>query len=77
MKVKIYTTQSCPYCSMAKQFLKKNNIKYEEIDVSEDQEAAAEMIEKSGQAGVPVIDIDGRIIVGFDLKVIRETLKLK
>lgn len=76
-KVKIYSTSSCPYCSMAKQFLKNNKIKFEEVDVSENQEAAMEMIEKSGQTGVPVIEIDGKIIVGFDLPVVKKALKIE
>ena len=77
MKIKIYTTESCPYCGMAKDFFKKNNLKYQEIDVSDDTKAAAEMIEKSGQSGVPVIDIDGKIIVGFDVPEIKKALKMK
>ncbi|MEM7821591.1 MAG: glutaredoxin family protein [Candidatus Aenigmatarchaeota archaeon] len=77
MKVKIYTTKTCPYCYMAKQFFKQNNIEFEEVDVSENRESAIEMIEKSGQMGVPVIEIDNKIIVGFNLKEIKETLKLK
>lgn len=77
MKVKVYSTSSCPYCHMAKEFLKKNNIDFEDIDVSKDQKAAQEMIEKSGQMGVPVIDIDGKIIVGFNVAAIKEALKLK
>ena len=77
MVVKIYTTGNCPYCEMTKQFLKQNNIEYEGIDVSKDKEAAQEMIDKSGQMGVPVIDIDGKIIVGFNVPAIKEALGLK
>lgn len=77
MKVKVYSTPTCPYCHMTKQFLKQNKIEFEDIDVSRNREAATEMIEKSGQMGVPVIDIDGKIIVGFDVKAIKEALKLK
>lgn len=76
-KVKIYTTPTCPYCEMAKTFFRENNIEYEEIDVSSDREAAIEMIEKSGQMGVPVIEIDDKIIVGFDVSAIKKTLKLE
>lgn len=76
MKVKIYTTDRCPFCLLAKNFFKENNIEYEEIDVSNNREAAREMIEKSGQTGVPVIKIDGKIIIGFNLKLIKEALKL-
>lgn len=77
MVVKIYSTPTCPYCEMAKTFFKKNNIEFEEIDVSKDQKAAQEMIEKSGQMGVPVIDIDGKIIVGFNPQEIKKALGLK
>jgi len=62
---------------MAKQFLKENNIEFKDIDVSVDHKAAEEMIEKSGQMGVPVIDVYGKIIIGFDKKKIKEALKLK
>ncbi|MDO8655809.1 MAG: glutaredoxin domain-containing protein [Nanoarchaeota archaeon] len=66
MKVIIYTTQTCPWCTKTKDFLKKNKIKYTAIDVSSNQKAAQEMMKKSGQMGVPVLDINGKIIVGFD-----------
>ncbi|MBA2124053.1 NrdH-redoxin [bacterium Unc6] len=74
--VKIYTTSTCPYCIRAKQFLKDNNITYEDVDVSVNQQAGEEMIQKSGQIGVPVLDIDGKIIVGFDKERIKEALGL-
>lgn len=61
---------------MAKEFLKQNKIKFEDIDVSKDQAKAQEMIEKSGQIGVPVIDIYGTIITGFDKEAIKKALKL-
>jgi glutaredoxin 3 len=66
MTVKVYSTPTCPYCIMAKKFLDENNIQYENLDVSSDRQAADEMIKKSGQRGVPVLDIDGQVIVGFD-----------
>ncbi|MBI2578847.1 MAG: thioredoxin family protein [Candidatus Aenigmarchaeota archaeon] len=75
MTVKIYTTTYCPYCKMAKDFFKKNNVKYEEINVENDEKAAEEMTKKSGQMGVPVIDIDGKIIVGFDRPALEKALK--
>lgn len=75
-KVKIYSTPTCPFCMMAKKFLKENNIDFEDIDVSTDQAKAKEMVQKSGQMAVPVIDIDGEIIVGFDKEKIRKTLGL-
>jgi glutaredoxin-like YruB-family protein len=74
--IRIYTTPGCFWCSKLKQFLKENAIEYEEIDVSRDRKAAEEMLRKSGQAGVPVIEIDGRIIVGFDEEKIRKALGL-
>ena len=74
--IKVYSTQTCPYCHMAKDFLKENKIKFEDIDVSENEEKANEMIEKSGQMGVPVIDIDGEIIIGFDKEKIKKLLKI-
>jgi glutaredoxin-like YruB-family protein len=77
MVVKIYTTTLCPYCKMAKEFLKENNIEFEEINVGNDPKAAQEMVEKSGQTGVPVIDINGEVIVGFNRKKIKEVLKIK
>lgn len=77
MNVIIYTTDTCPYCEMAKQFFKSKNIKYKEINVSNDPEAAKEMIEKSGQMGVPVIEIDGKIILGFNKSAIEKALKIK
>lgn len=66
MDVKIYSTPTCPYCSMAKKYLETKNISYQEFDVSQDRNAANEMVQKSGQRGVPVLDIDGSIVVGFD-----------
>jgi len=76
-KVKVYSTENCPFCVDAKDFLKKNKIKFEDINVNENKKAAVEMIQKSGQTGVPVIDVDGEIIVGFDLPKIKKALNLK
>ncbi len=76
MKVKVYSTPFCPYCTMAKEFLKKHGIKFEEINVQEDRAAAIEMIKKSEQSGVPVIEVDGNIIIGFDEKKLRQVLRL-
>jgi len=75
-KVVIYTTPECVYCKMTKEFFRQNNISYEEKDVSVDDKAREEMVEKSGQLGAPVVDIDGRIIVGFNEAAIKELLKL-
>ncbi len=76
-KVKVYSTPTCPYCHMAKQFLKENKIAFEDIDVSEDEKAAEHMVEASGQMGVPVLEIGKEVIVGFDLPKIKKALKLK
>jgi len=74
-KVKIYTTPICPNCEMAKKFFKKKDIEYEEIDIFEDKEKAKEMVEKSGQKRVPVIEIDGEVFSGFNKKEIEKTLE--
>lgn len=66
MTVIIYSTPSCTYCKMAKEYFKEHSIAYTEIDVASDADKRKEMVEKSGQLGVPVIDIDGQIVVGFD-----------
>ena len=75
MKVKIYTTPSCPYCQMAKEFLERRGVKFEEVDVQANRAAAIEMIQKSGQTGVPVIEIDDKIIIGFNQTKILEALE--
>ncbi len=66
MVVKVYSTPMCPWCHKTKEFLKQHKIKFKDINVGENQKAAQEMIKKSGQTGVPVIDINGKIIAGFD-----------
>lgn len=73
--VKIYSTPTCPWCKKAKEFFKANNVKFTDVDVSADEAAQKEMVEKSGQMGVPVIEIDGKILVGFDQTKIEEALK--
>ena len=72
--VKVYSTPTCPYCKMAKGYLQENNIPFEDIDLSVSQSAAQEMIKKSGQMGVPILDIDGQIVVGFDKARIKQLL---
>ena len=76
MSVKVYSTPSCSWCVKAKDYLKANNISFEEFDVSADKGAATIMVNKSGQRGVPVLDIDDNIIVGFDQKKIAQLLGL-
>ncbi len=74
-KVKVYSTPTCPYCHQAKRFLTENNIEFEDIDVSTNQQAAQEIVEKSGQMGVPVLEIGAEVIVGFDKEKIKAALK--
>ena len=76
-KVTVYSTESCPWCHKVKDFLKENNIEFEAKDVGEDEAARNEMSEKSGQMGVPVVDIDGEIIIGFDREKIVKKLDIK
>jgi len=75
--IKVYSTPICPYCVALKNFLKENNIDFEDIDVSQNAEAREEMIQKTGQLGVPVIDINDEIIVGFNKEKISELLNIK
>ncbi len=77
VKVRVFLTPSCPYCVTLKQFLEKYNIKFEDIDVSQNEAAMDEMIEKSGQMQVPVVDIGGKFILGFDKKEITKLLNIK
>ena len=74
--VKVYGTPTCPYCVRAKQYLKDNNVAFEDLDVSADRAKADEMIKKSGQMGVPVLDIEGQLIIGFDKDKIKNALGL-
>ena len=73
-KVIIYSTPTCPYCKMAKEFFKANKVEFEDIDVSSNREAAEHMIERSGQMGVPVIGVGDQIIVGFDKPALKKAL---
>lgn len=74
--VTIYSTPTCTYCKIAKEFFAENKVEYTESDVSQDEVKRNEMVEKSGQMGVPVIDIEGEIIVGFDEAKLKELLEL-
>ena len=76
-KVTIYSTPTCVYCKMAKDFFAKNNVAYEEHDVAADIAARKEMFDKTHQMGVPVITIDDKTIVGFDKGTLEEALGLK
>ena len=75
-QVKIFTTPTCVYCRLAKDFFKQNNVEWQEVDVAKDRNAAMEMIDKSGQMGVPVIEVDGKIIIGFDKPALKRALGL-
>ena len=76
-KIRVFSTPACPYCFTLKEFLKENKIDFEDIDVSKDKKALEEMVNKSGQMGVPVIEIDGEIVVGFDKERISSLLGIK
>lgn len=75
--IKIYTTPSCAFCKMAKEYFKSKGLSYEEYDVSKDIPRQKEMIEKTGQFGVPVLDINGKIVIGFDRPKINQLLGIK
>lgn len=75
-KVIVYSTPTCPYCTMAKTYLSEQNVPFEDHNVAVDHQKAQEMIQKSGQMGVPVIDIDGNVIVGFDRGAMKSLLGL-
>lgn len=75
--IKVYSTPTCPYCVTLKQYLADHGIEFVEIDVSENAAEREEMIKKSDQIGVPVVEIDGEVVVGFDKEKIDELLKIK
>ena len=75
MAITLYTTPSCTYCRKAKDYLRQNRVPFTEYDVARDQRRAEEMVRKSGQMGVPVIDINGRVIVGFNQPEIERALR--
>lgn len=78
MKVTVYSAPGCPWCVKAKEWLEENKVKFELVDLSkaENRERAIALIQKSGSSGVPQIEIDGEIVVGFDVERIKELLKL-
>jgi len=75
-RVIIFSTPTCTYCNMAKKYLRERGIKFKDVDVSRDMAAARDMVRRSGQQGVPVIDIGGKIIIGFDRQKIDKYLAL-
>ena len=77
VKVKVYSTPTCPYCDILKEFLVQKNIEFESIDVSQDTKAQEYLLEKTGRMAVPVIEIDEEIVVGFDRPKIAKLLNIK
>lgn len=76
-RILVFTTPHCPYCRATKRYLRQRGIPFKEVDVSRDQAAARDMVRRSGQSGVPVIDVGGKIVVGFDRAKIDRLLGLK
>ncbi len=76
MTIKVYSTPTCPWCVKAKDYFKTKNLSFLDVDVASNHEAAREMVQKSGQRGVPVIEIDGNIVVGFDQMKIEKLLNI-
>ena len=77
LDIKVYTTSTCPWCVKTKDFLKANNFSYKEANVGGDEKSRNEMFEKSGQFGVPVTDVNGTIIVGYDREALKKALGIK
>ncbi|MFW5694362.1 MAG: glutaredoxin family protein [Alkalispirochaeta sp.] len=75
MAVTVYTTPSCTYCNKVKKYLKENRVTFKEHNIQKDKRRAEEMVKKSGQMGVPVLDVHGNVIVGFDVGKIEKALK--
>jgi glutaredoxin-like YruB-family protein len=75
--VKMFTTPTCGYCRQAKDFFNDNNVSFSEVDVTKDQVALRDMADRSGQMGVPVIDVDGEIVIGFDRERLAQLLEIK
>ena len=76
-RVILFTTPTCSFCSMTKKYFRDKGVKFKEVDVSRDAAAARDMVRRSGQMGVPVIDINGKIVVGFDRPKIEQYLGIK
>jgi glutaredoxin 3 len=75
MAIKLYTTPSCSFCTQIKRYFRENRVPFTEYDVSKDMRRADEMMKKSGQAGVPVVDINGKVLVGFDKQKLEKALR--
>jgi glutaredoxin 3 len=77
MAVKLYSTNWCTYCKLVRDFFRENKVKFKDVNVQRNQKAAQEMEKKTGQSGIPVIDINGAIIIGFDIEKLRKCLKIE
>jgi glutaredoxin 3 len=77
MKVKLYTAPACPFCIIVKKYLERNNVKFEEIDISKSEVKKTEMEKKSNQKNVPVVDAGGKIIIGYNIKDLKDALNIK
>lgn len=75
MNITVYSTPTCPYCKLAKEYLREKGLAFTDIDVSSDPASANEMVKKSGQMGVPVIDVGGTVIVGWNKGSLEEALE--
>ncbi len=75
MEVTLYSTPTCPWCKRLKEYLKEKKVSFKDLDVSKNDKARDQMVEKSNQMGVPVTDINGTIIVGFNVEKINNALK--
>lgn len=76
-RVIVFSTPSCTYCNAAKRYFREKGIRFKDVDVSRDQAAARDMVRRSGQSGVPVIDIGGKIVIGFDRPKINRYLDIR
>lgn len=76
-RVIVFSTPTCSYCNMAKQYFRRNKIRFKDVDVSRDPAAARDLVRRTGQMGVPVIDINGKLIVGFDKPQINHLLDIQ
>ncbi len=76
MNVIVYSAEWCPWCKKTKEFLEENGIKFEEMDIEKTDGAAQEVVKKSGQRGIPVVDVDGTIMIGFNKPALEEVLEI-
>ncbi len=76
-RVTVFTSATCGYCGALEQYLRRNGIRFKEVDISRDRQAARYIVRRSGQRGVPVVDIGGKIVVGFDRRKINKLLEIQ